>query len=137
VPPAAAGDGQRVRGRAARQLEGADLAHDVGEAQRVVDEAPAPEDPREPVAHEQLVAEHLLPQRLHLGRLREEAMAAEVEAIAVAHDGARQPADLRVGLEDHDGALVVREHVACRQPSRPAAEHGEGFSPVSSHSGQL
>ena len=49
----------RVGGRAARELDRADLAHDVGEAQRVVDEAPAPEDPRQPRAHEQLVAEHL------------------------------------------------------------------------------
>ena len=60
----------------------------------------------QPVAHEQLVAEHLLPQALHLAGLREEAMAAEVEAVAVAHDRAREAADLAVGLEDDDGAPV-------------------------------
>ena len=49
---------------------------------------------------EELVAERLLPHLLHPRHLREEAMAAEVEAEAVVLDRLRDPADLRVRLED-------------------------------------
>ena len=53
-------------------------------------------------------------------------MPAEVEAIAVALDGAREAADLLVGLEDDDRLrALAREHVAGRQSGRPGAEHGD------------
>ena len=48
---------------------------------------------------QELLAEHLVPERLDLGRLGEEAMAAEIEAVAVALDRLREAADLVVGLE--------------------------------------
>ena len=52
-------------------------------------------------------------------------MPAEVEAIAVALDGAREAADLLVGLEDDDGLRVAREDVAGGQPGGAGAEHGD------------
>ena len=66
-----------------------------------------------------------MPQPLHLVGLREEAVAAEVEAVAVALDGAREAADLRVGLEDDDRLGVAGEDIAGRQPGRPRAEDGD------------
>jgi hypothetical protein len=125
VPACDAGPRRAVRRRAARQLDRPDLADDVLKAKGIVDEAPAPEDPRQPRAQEQLVAEHLVPQVLHLARLREEAVAAEVEAVAVAHHRARQPSDLGAGLAHDDRAVGAREDVACRQPGRPSPQYGD------------
>ena len=103
----------------------ADLAHDIGEPQRVVDEAPAPEDPRQARADQQLVAEHLVPEALHLVGLREEAVAAEIEAVAVAHDRSGEPADLLAGLEDDDRLARSHERVARGEPGGPGTEHGD------------
>ena len=50
--------------------------------------------------HEVLVGEDLVPERLDLLHLGEEAVAADVEAPAVALDGPADAADDVVGLED-------------------------------------
>jgi hypothetical protein len=63
-----------------------------------------------------------VPEALYVCRLREEAMAAEVEAIAVADHGLRQPADLVVGLEDQRPDAPPGEQVAGRQAGRPRAD---------------
>ncbi len=62
-------------------------------------------------------------------------MAAEIEAVAVALDGARETADLRVGLEHDDRLAGAREHVAGGQSGRSGAEHGGGEVAVASHVG--
>jgi len=49
----------------------------VGTAERVVQEPSVPVDARHPPPQKQLLAEHLLPQRLHLGALGEEPVPAE------------------------------------------------------------
>ena len=92
--------GASVRRHAARELDRAELANHVGAAQRVVEVAVVPVDPRHARAPQELVAEHLVPERVDLDRLGEEAVAAEIEAVAVALDGLREPAHLVVGLED-------------------------------------
>ena len=53
-------------------------------------------------------------------------MAAEIEAVAVAHLGLGDPAHLVLGLEDDDGTALPREQVAGRQAGRAAAEDGDG-----------
>ena len=103
--------GASVRRHAARELDRAELADHVGAAQRIVEVAVVPVDPRHARAAQELVAEDLVPEVVHLDRLREEAMAAEVEAVAVALDRLGDPADLVVGLEDER-----RSDLAC--PSR-------------------
>jgi len=135
APTPAARERERVGGRAARELDRADLANDVGEAQRVVDEAPAPEDPRQARAHEQLLAQHLLPQRLDLAGLREEAMAAEVEAVAVALDRARQATDLAVGLKDDNRLGGLRQRVTGGQPGGSGPQYRDREVSLGSHVG--
>ena len=56
---------------------------------------------------------------LHLG---EEAVAAEVEAVAVADGGLGDAADLVLGLEHHHGQALLREQVAGGQAGGAAAE---------------
>ena len=55
--------------------------------------------------------------------LGEEAVTAEIEAIAVDLDRLRQPADLSVGLEHDDRAAQPAEQVARGQTSGAAAEN--------------
>jgi hypothetical protein len=68
------------------------------------------------------MSEHLLPEALDRLQLREEAMAAEVEAIAVELDCLRDAADGSVGLEDRSGLATQPEDVCGSQPGRAAAE---------------
>ena len=71
--------------------------------QRVVEEAPAVVDPRQPVALEELLAEDLVPHLAHARDLAEEAMTADVEPVAAVFDRARDAADDRVLLEHRHG----------------------------------
>src|SRR5919112_2016741 len=93
--------GPQVREQAQRQLDRPELLDDVRASERVVEELAAPVDARLPRAHEELVAHDLEPKVVDLLALGEEAMASEVEAVAVRiDDGLGQAADLVVGLED-------------------------------------
>ena len=67
--------------------------------------------------------QQLVPERLHLRALREEAVAADVHAVAAEIDRARKPAEHGVALE-HDGMIrpALRKLVRRRQPRRPAAD---------------
>ena len=58
---------------------------------------------------EQLVAQDLLPERLHLGVLGEEPMAAEIEPEPVALLGAREAADELLALENDHAATALRK----------------------------
>ena len=93
------------------------------EAKRVREVATAVADPGEARTRQQLVAERLLPQPLDGRELGEEPVAAEVEAVAVPLDGARDPSDLDVRLEDGAAHATTREHVASGQPCRTGADH--------------
>ena len=77
-----------------------------------------------------------MPEVVDLERLREEAMAAEVEAVAVALDGLREPADLILGLEDEDVAVALPEQVARGQPGGAAAEDERRLRDVVHHCGE-
>jgi hypothetical protein len=68
------------------------------------------------------MAEHLLPEALDRLQLREEPMAAEVEAIAVELDCLRNAADGSVGLEDRSRFAAQPENVCSGQPGGASAE---------------
>ena len=74
-----------------------------------------------------------MPERVHLDRLREEAVAAEVEAVAVDLDGLREAADLVLGLEHDDVSAGLAEQVAGGQSCRAAAEDECGLGILRRH----
>ena len=67
-----------------------------------------------------------MPERLDLGHLGEEAVAAEVEAPAVAHHGAADAADDVVGLEHQRVLPPFGQQVGRRQPAGPRAGDDDG-----------
>jgi hypothetical protein len=69
--------------------------------QRVLEELAAVEDAREPPHLEEALLHHLAPDPLHLGDLREEAVAPDVEQVAVVPHRPGVAAHLRVLLQ-HD-----------------------------------
>ena len=69
-----------------------------------------------------------MPEVVDLLGLGEEAVAAEVEAVAVADLGLGDAADLVLGLEDDDGPPLLGEQVAGGQAGGAAAEDGDGRS---------
>ena len=97
----------------------------------VVEEAPVPVDPREPRSQEQL-SPSTSSQRTRPRALREEAVATEVEAVAVPDDRLRQAADLLLGLEDEHAPAELGEQVAGGEPGRAGAQD-QGGLPVPSH----
>ncbi len=68
-----------------------------------------------------------MPEVIDLLDLREEAVAAEVEAVAVADLGAGDAAEHVGRLQDHDGLALLRQQVAGGQARGPAAEHDDGL----------
>ena len=107
------------------ELDRAELADHVHALQRVVEELAVPVDPRHARALEELLVHHLVPEVVDLLGLGEEAMAAEVEAVAVAHLGLGEAADLVLGLEHDHRPPLPGEQVARGQPRRAAAEDGD------------
>ena len=93
----------------ARQLDRPQVAHDVDRVERVGEHPPAVADARHPRPDDQLVAQDLLPQRLHLGVLGEEPVAAQIEAETVAFLGPREAADERLALENGHAATALHE----------------------------
>ena len=99
----------QVARRHARAFHQAEVAHDVGQLERVGVVAALVEDARQPRHADHLAPEQLVPQPLDLGDLRVEAMAADVEAIAAIRLGARDAAHRRLGFVDRDGHARARE----------------------------
>ena len=78
--------------------------------------------------HEVALGQDLVPQLLDLGHLGEEAVAAEVEAPAVAHDGAADAADHVVGLEHHRVLAPLGQQVGGGEAAGPAPAMTTGAS---------
>ncbi len=106
----------------AGQLDRAELLDDVASVERVVEELAVPEDARHAGAEQELLAHHLVPEIVDLLGLGEEAVAAEIEAVAVADLGLGQAADLVLGLEHDDRHALAGEQVAGGEPGRASAE---------------
>src|SRR5438034_893214 len=79
---ARAGPRGGVAGKRPRRVDRAERAQHVGCAERIVEEAAAVEDARDARAGAQVLGEHLAPQPLDRGHLREEAVPADVEAVS-------------------------------------------------------
>ncbi len=85
-------------------------------------------DPAHPRAGDELVAQDLAPDLVDLVALGEEAVAADVEPIALVLVGPADAADqLGVGFEDDAGVAVLGQLIGGRQPGRAAAgDHRRG-----------
>ena len=119
--------GPHVAQRAAHELDRTELLDDVGALERVVEVAPAPVDARHARAHEELVAHDLQPEVVDLLALGEEAVPAEVEAVALGvDDGLGQAADLLVGLQHDHAPAGLGQLIARGQPGRAAADDDIG-----------
>src|SRR5205823_3592913 len=92
--------------------------------ERVVEVLPAVVDPRETWAGEELVAEQLLPQLLDRLQLGEEAVASQVEAVALELNGLSDAAHHAVGLEDGAPDSTLAQNVGGRQPGGPGSQDG-------------
>ena len=106
----------------APQFPETSLADDVARLQRVREVLPSVVDPREAWPGEELVAEHLFPQRVDGLQLREEPVAAQIEAVTLELDRLGQPADDAVRLEDGCLNAALGEHVGGGQSGRAGAE---------------
>ena len=117
--------GPQVGQQAARELDRAELLDDVLPVERVVEELAAPVDARHAGATEELLLHHLVPEVVDLFGLGEEAVAAQIEAVAVANLGLRDAADLVLRLEHDDGAPLLREEVPSREAGGAAAKDSD------------
>ena len=122
--PARPRDGREVGEGAPRRLDDPEAGHHVAGDERVRQELALVVDARQARAGEELVAQHLLPQPRDRGQLGEEAVPAEVEAVAAPLDRARDPAHRAAGLEDRAARAAPGEHVGGGEPRRAAPEHG-------------
>ena len=109
---------------AADGLDDPEVAQRVRRLQRVVVELAAVEDAAHPRPHQEvLVRQDLVPERLDLGHLGEEPVAADVEAPALALGGAADAADHRVALDDGDGHLALHQLECGGETGRTCSDH--------------
>ncbi len=74
-----------------------------------------------------------MPERVDLERLREEAVAAEIEPVAVDLDRLRQAADLILGLEHEHVATGLAEQIARREARRPGPKDEQRWIGLDRH----
>ena len=117
--------GPQVGEQAARELDRAELLDHVLAVERVVEELAAPVDPRHARPAQELLLHHLVPEVVDLLGLGEEAVAAEIEAVAVANLGLRDASDLILRLEHDDGTPLFGEQISSREAGRAAAEDSD------------
>ena len=112
--------GPQVGEAAQDRLPQAQVAQGVHGLEGVVVVLPLVEDAAHAGAEEEVaLGQYLVPECLHFGHLGEEAVAAEVEAVAVAHDGPADAAHDGVGLEDHGVLAPLGELVGRGEAPRP------------------
>jgi hypothetical protein len=100
------------RQHAAKRLDRSEVREGVHDLDRVVVELALVVDAAGPgPEHEVLVREDLVPERLHLRDLREEPVAADVEAVPVGDDGAADAAHHVVRFQHGGGGAALAELV--------------------------
>ena len=113
-----------ARARTAQGLDEAEVAQRLEGAQRVGVEPALVEDARQARPLDEVVGQDLVPQRHDLARLREEAVAADVEQEALVIDRAADAADIgRILLDDVDAAAGLGELVGGGEPGRACADN--------------
>jgi hypothetical protein len=88
-----------------------------------VEETAAVVDARQAIAHQEVVAEELVPHLAHARDLAEETVSADVEAVTPVFDGARDAADDRVLLEHHGVVAEAGQLPGSGEPTGPGADH--------------
>ena len=116
---------QRYDAQTARQLDRTELPDHVHALERILEELVVPVDPALARTLEELLLHDLVPEVVDLLDLGEEAVAAEVEAVAVAHLGAGDPADLVGGLEHDHGLALLGQKISRCQAGRTTAQHDD------------
>jgi hypothetical protein len=106
----------------ARRVDDAQAAEGVAGPERVIEEPTGVVDAREPRHGEKPLAEQLVPHRLDVRHLREEAVPAEIEAIALELDRLGNAAHRALGLDHRRRAVAKGEDVRRRQPRRAGAQ---------------
>src|SRR5882672_12504301 len=107
----------RVAGQAPHRFNRPEVPERVGSLDRISEKASAVIDPRQAPPVQHLVAEDLGPEVFDLLVLGEEAVTADVEAIALVLDGPGQAAHLHwVLFQDGDRDVVLEELVRGGQP---------------------
>ena len=107
------------------RVDQAEAAQRVAGLQRVVEELAVVVDARQARHRDELVAEDLVPERLHRLDLGEEPVAADVEAKALVLHGARDAAHHIVGLEDGGPYAVPSTAGMRRQAGRTRADNDD------------
>ncbi len=101
-----------------------EVAQRVGRLERVVVELAAVVDAAHPRAHQEvLVGQDLVPERLDLGHLGEEPVAADVEAPALALGGTADATDHGVALDDGDRHVALHQLERGGEPGRSGSDH--------------
>src|SRR6266540_783908 len=113
----------KVGQRAAEGLPEPESPDHVLGSDRIVEEFTVVVDARESAALQQLPAQYVFPEPLDRLQLREEAVAAEVEAVTVELDRLRDAADGAVGLEDNTRATAAPENISGRKPGGATAQN--------------
>ncbi len=111
---------------AGRRVENAHVLQGVGGLERIVVELAAVEDARHARAGEHRLIEHFVPQQFDFLHLGEEAMAADVKAIAFTFDGSGDSADDGIGFKDGSADAVLGKFVRRRQ-ARGACANDDRF----------
>ena len=106
-------------------LAPAEVREEIARLERILERAPLVKDDALAASREQLVAQEPLEPSRELHVRRDEAMAAEVEAVPPLLVGRAKPAHLRLLLEDDDGLPPVREVPRRREAARAATENDE------------
>jgi hypothetical protein len=115
-----------IREHAHGAAEDAQIEEGFERAQWVRVELAAVIDARHARADDEIIRQEFVPEIDDFARLREEAVAANVEAIAFMDDGAADAADiLRVLLGDENAHVLLGEKIAGGQASWPRADNGD------------
>jgi hypothetical protein len=105
-------------------LREAQIAQGLESLQRIGVELSRVINARQPRAHEKIVGKDLVPECHHLARLREEAVASDVEEEAFVGDGPADSADIMLVLFDDEHAMAgLGEIVGGRQPGGTSSDN--------------
>src|SRR5581483_7829878 len=84
-------------------------------------------DPRQTRPFQELVAQHFIPDLPHLPPFGKEAVATDVEKIALVIDRPGDTADDVIGFENYRRDVVAGKFIGGSEPGRSAADDDHGF----------
>src|SRR5215204_7258530 len=93
--------------------------------ERIVEEFVFVIDARKPRHRDELIAQDLMPERLHRGDLREESVTTDVEAKTLVLHGARNTADHVVAFQNGHRNALLRQEVGGCQATRARTDNDD------------